>query len=97
MNNGNMNDNGYQVFHIDAENKRIFVTRKPIVPKDKDEDWLIKADSKAEENDFINLPISNPGFRAADCEVVDITDWEYESYENLIYQINNYESVPKRK
>lgn len=97
MDNANVNNQGYQVFHIDAENKKIFVTRKPIIPKDKTEEYIIKGDNNAEEYNFINLPISNPGFRASDCEVVDVTEWEYESYEDLAYKINNYESAPKRR
>ena len=97
MNHESMNNVGYQVFTIDAENKRIFVTRKPIVPKDKDEELIMQIDKKLEGISFNKLPHTNPDFRASDCEVVDITDWDYNNSEELWYQIRNYESAPKKR
>ncbi len=92
-----MKNEGYQVFTIDVENKRIFVTRKPIVPKDKDDELIMQIDKKMEEAVFVDLLRTNPDFRASDCEVVDMTDWEYENSEDLWKQIRNYESSPKRR
>lgn len=96
MNNDNINNQGYQVVHIDVLNKRIFVTRKPIVPKDKDEELLLKIDKHMEEVNFPH-PSVYPEFKASDCEVVDITDWKYENLEDLYYKINNYVSSSKRR
>ena len=96
MDNGNINNQGYQLVHIDVLDKRIFVTRKPIVPKDKDEELILKIDKKIEELEFLN-PRVYPDFKASDCEVVDVTDWEYENLNDLAYKMNNYETASKRR
>lgn len=95
MNNENMNSNDYYIFTIDEENKRIFVTRKPIVTKDKDEKKRLQIDKHLENIDFHSLPITNPDFRASDCEIVDITDWNYNDLEDLWYQIRSYASIKR--
>ena len=96
MNNENTNGNDYQVFTIDAENKRIFVTRKPIVTKDKDEEKILQIDQHIENIELLSLTDKNPEFRASDCEIVDITDWNYNNLEDLWDQIRNYESIQRR-
>ena len=94
MDNGNINNQDYQIVLIDVLDKRIFVTRKPIVPKDKDEEMILRISEHVEQ---VYFPGTYPDFNASDCEVVDITDWEYESLEDLSYKINNYESSPPKK
>ncbi len=41
-----MKNEDYQVFTIDAESKRIFITRKPTVPKNKDDELIMQIDKK---------------------------------------------------
>ena len=87
----NNTKNDYQVISIDSNNKRIFISRKPIVATDETENLIMQIDKKIEYSDLID-----EHFKTDDFEVIDITDWEYDSYEDLASKIYNYET-PRRK
>ena len=83
---------GYEVFRIDTDNNRIFVTRKPIVPKTPFEMIVFKTDNRLMISKLSDIVVTNPGFRLSKCEIVDITDWEYQSLDDLTLQVLNYQS-----
>ncbi len=94
---GNNTKNGYQVISIDSNNKRIFVSRKPIVSNDETENLIMQIDKKIEYSDLIDEHLNNPDFKTDDFEVIDTTDWEYDSYEDLTSRIYNYETPRKQR
>ena len=83
-------ENNLRIVSVDSDNKRVFVSRKPLVAKNEDEKLIAGIDQKM---DVINF--QQAGGSLADYEVVDTTDWEYGSYDELSSQIYNYE--PKSK
>ena len=86
------NENAYKIVSVDSDNKRVFVSRRPIVTKSEDEKLIMGIDQKF---DVINF--DEAGSKLSDYEVVDTTDWEYGSYEELSSQIYNYEPKSKGK
>ena len=84
------NENVHKIVSVDSDNKRVFVSRRPIVTKSEEEKLITGVDQKF---DVINF--DEAGAKLSDYEVVDTTDWEYGSYEELSSQIYNYE--PKAK
>ena len=84
------NESAYKIISVDSDNKRVFVSRRPIVSKTDDESLIMGIDKKIEAMNF-----EETGNKLSDYEVVDTTDWEYGSYEELSSKIYNYE--PKSK
>ena len=84
------NESSYKIISVDSDNKRVFVSRRPIALKSEDESLIMEIDKKIDAMNF-----EEAGNKLSDYEVVDTTDWEYGSYEELSSQINNYE--PKSK
>ena len=87
-----ISDTGYEVFRIDTDNNRIFVTRKPIVLKTPFERIVFKTDNRLMVSKLSDIDVTNPGFKLSKCEIVDITDWEYQSLDDLTIQVLNYQS-----
>ena len=83
-------NNYYRIISIDADNKRVFVSRKPLAPKTEDESLIMGIDKKIDAMNF-----EQAGVNLSDYDIVDTTDWEYGSYDELSSQIYNYE--PKSK
>ena len=48
-------------------------------------------------SDLIDEHLNNPDFKTDDFEVIDTTDWEYDSYEDLTSRIYNYETPRKQR
>ncbi len=84
------NENAYKIVSVDSDNKRVFVSRRPLATKLEKEKLIMGVDQKF---DVINF--DEAVAKLSDYEVVDTTDWEYGSYEELSSQIYNYE--PKAK
>ena len=82
--------NKERIIAIDSNDMIAFVSRKPLTVNSDLENLVMGIDQKIDVIEF-----QEAGKRLSDYEIVDTTDWEYNSYEELMLQISNYE--PKSK
>ena len=54
--------------------------------------FVFKTDNRLMFSKLSDIVATNPGFRLSKCEIVDITDWEYQSLDDLTLQVLNYQS-----
>lgn len=91
-----MMDN-YKIFSVDIRGKRVFVTNKPIIFNNDEERLIGAIDQHTGEIDIKNADVTDPGFDISECEIIDISNWEYEGYDELYNKVMSYESPGKTK
>jgi len=91
------NEEHYQLFSIDFEAKRIFITNKPIIPANEFEIKKRKIDINIETRDFMNYKAKKDRTPLSEFEIVDISEWQYETLGDLDYLMYSYESEHKKR
>lgn len=77
-----MNNNYYVIFNFDNEHKLIFIE------KHQKDDTILRVGTYQEMEAYA---------QSLGCEVVDISSWEYENYEDKCLQVRNYLHHSKRR
>lgn len=91
------NEERYQIFSIDFDAERIFITSKPIVPANEFEMKKIKIDENIEAHEFSKYKGQENRTPLSEFEIVDISEWQYETLGELDYLMQNYKSAGKKR
>ena len=79
-------NNTYKIVYIDLNKERVFVSYRPLTPKTEYEKQQMKEAHKAVVDNF-----QQAGESFANYELVDITDWEYDSFDELQGKMFRYD------
>lgn len=91
-----LDENKYdEIILIDNKEERLFVTRKPIIVKDEEDKKRLEIDRALRSADYYESPMLTD--KLSVFKKVDISDWEYESYTDLLEQIANYNPHKTKK
>lgn len=83
-----LNKSNYEIVSIDNREKRFFITSRPIVVKNEEEQKKLQEDKALLCVDYFDNPMLLDKYDVY--EKVDVSDWDYESYTDLCGQIANY-------
>ena len=90
-----LNKNNYEIVSIDNREERIFITSRPIVVKNEEEQKKLQEDKALRCVDYFDSPMLLDKYDVY--EKVDVSDWNYESYTDLCEQIANYNQHRTKK